>query len=225
VKRLIFYEPALKKGLKIEGVMNQDLGEISNLNDNLIDFELTNNVVTVSKLQVALRVRARTLQSRLNQLTANADTTSNEGLFELLQQTANLLLDYPDFWTHVLASSQTFASRETAAELLHHLLVVERGKVNTKTQTGLNGANLLTVNLGESHYYIVVTLLMCTADDQPLFAEIYSASLLRDVLQEITMMRSSYLMAFELLWSPQETMENLKDEDLEAIYGDMVPIA
>ncbi|WP_421657370.1 DUF1517 domain-containing protein [Leptothermofonsia sp. ETS-13] len=201
--------------------MNQELDEI----DNFDDSELTNDIVTVSKLQVALRARARTFQSKLEQLTVSADTRSIEGLFELLQKTAYLLLEYSEFWTHVLASSETFASRETAAELFNHLFVHERGKGNTRSQAELNGAELSPVGLGDNHFYVVVTLLLCTADDQPLFEEIYSASLLRDVLQEITMMRESYLMAFELLWIPQGSMESLQDEDLAMIYGDMVAIA
>jgi uncharacterized membrane protein len=201
--------------------MNQELDEIESFDDS----ELTNDIVTVSKLQVALRAKARTFQSKLDQLTASADIRSIEGLFELLQKTAYLLLDYSEFWTHVLASSETFASRETATELFNRLLVHERRKVSTITQSGLNGAVLSPVDLGDNHFYVVVTLLLCTADDQPLFEEIYSASLLRDVLQEITMMRESYLMAFELLWSPQGSMGSLQDGDLAMIYGGMVAIA
>jgi uncharacterized membrane protein len=191
--------------------MNQNLDAVGDFNDE----ELTNNIVMVSKLQVALGVRIRTLQSKLEQLIASTDTQSMEGLFKLLQQTATLLLDYSNFWTHVLASSQPCGSRETAAELFSHLQAHERSKVNTRTEVGRDSANAvqLPVSLGENHFFVVVTLLLCTADDQPLFKEIYSASLLRDVFQEITIMRESYLIGFDLLWSPPGTMTSAAGQD------------
>lgn len=200
--------------------MYQDLDEIERFDDS----ELTNDIVTVSKLQVALRVRAGVLQGRLSQFVANADTQTIEGLFDLLQQTADMLLEYSDFWTHVLASSNTFATRETASESFSRLVQQEQSKVNARYHAGANNGSHTDIDLDNNHFYIVVTLLMCTADDQPLFGEIYSGSLLKDTLQEITMMRSSYLIAFELLSSPQGSTENLKDEDMEAIYGDMASI-
>ncbi len=205
--------------------MDQDLQEVD-------IFELSNDIITVSKLQIALRTKARTLQTRLSQLAAGADTRSIEGLFSLLQQTATLLLEYSDFWSHVVASSETVDSRETAQDLFYQLLLQERNKSGVATAPELNGTAPV-IDLAKhaekgSHHndstYIVVTFLLSTADDRPLFQEIYTGSLLKDVLQEITMMRSSYLIVFELLWRPQ-TSEPLNEEILAAEYGDMIAIS
>ncbi|MCA1992312.1 MAG: DUF1517 domain-containing protein, partial [Coleofasciculus sp. S288] len=76
--------------------------------------ELDNEIVTVSKLQVALRSSARSLQSELTALTLEADTETTEGLKTLLEESALALLRNFEYWTHVLGSSQTISSREEA---------------------------------------------------------------------------------------------------------------
>jgi len=200
--------------------MDQNLEETDNS-------ELHNDIITVSQLQVALRTTARNLQSKLEKLTKSADTRTHDGLFAMLQETAILLLDYSELWTHVLASSQTVDSRGAAENLFYELLQREQAKSNIKLPAHANST--IKQNTPEFHTssetYIVVTILLITADHQPLFDEIYSKSLLRDVLQEITMMRAPYLMVFELLWVPQETPESLTSEGMMVAYGDMVAIS
>jgi uncharacterized membrane protein len=196
-----------------------------------VNDELTNNIVTVSKLQIALRAEARTLQAKLTELAVSTDTRTPEGLFALMQQTANMLLDYATFWTHVLANSQTVDSREAAELMFNQLSFQERSKFSAETLTNVNGmlsqqtTPEVSVLSNNTSAYILVTLLLGTADDEPLFREIYSASVLRDVLQDLTLMRESYLMVFELLWTPQSPNETLMEEDLTAEFADLVAIA
>ncbi|MGI0489830.1 DUF1517 domain-containing protein [Pantanalinema rosaneae CENA516] len=208
--------------------------------ENIDPNELTNDIVTVSQLQVALRADGYGLQTRLTELGEQADTSTSEGLFELLQQVAKLLLERSSYWTHVLASSETVYSREDAETLFIQRSLHERSKFQAETFSNVDGvireeplptvladqetaARPLTTN--RSHKtYTVVTLLLGTADDQPLFGEIYTTSVLRDVLQDISMMRSPYLLAFELLWTPQLASDVLTEADLAADYGDMIAI-
>jgi uncharacterized membrane protein len=195
--------------------------------DDIDSYELTNDIITISQLQVALRTKAHTLQAKLDQLTKSADIQTLEGLFALLQQTATLLLDNSEFWTHVLARSQTVDNREAAENLFYQLLEQERARLNavaTPENEGVNQQQPESFSSNGSSDYIVVTLLLSTSDDQPLFDEIYSASLLRDVLQEITMMRSRYLLVFELLWMPQKEADSLTDKEMNSFYGEMVAI-
>lgn len=189
--------------------------------------ELTNSIVTVSMLQIGLKFHARSLQTRLTDLGLQADTTTPEGLFQLLQQTATALLDNSPHWTHVKAISQTVGTRETAEVLFNQLLFQERSKFSLETLANVNGQitqQSAPIALGEPAY-IVVTLLLGTADDQPLFNEIYSASVLRDVLEDITAMGPRYLMVLEILWSPQTPTDSLTEADMAKEYSDMVPIA
>ncbi|HEY9894077.1 MAG TPA: DUF1517 domain-containing protein [Candidatus Sericytochromatia bacterium] len=209
--------------------MEQDLQAMSD-SDGADDSELTNDIVTVSRLQVALRSRAKRLQTKLSDIALRANTATTEGLFELLQETASTLLENADFWTHVLAGSQTVDSREQAEALFNQYSIQERSKFSAETLTNVNGvvsqqAPVATPSSEQSAAYVVVTLLLGTADDAPLFNEIYSTSLLRDVLEDITLLRSRFLLVFELLWTPQDVTDSLTEADLASDYADLVPIA
>ncbi len=79
--------------------------------------ELDNDIVTVTKIQIALKAPARSLQSNLSQLVMASDLQSELGLWQLLQSyLENLLNNSPD-WTHFIGSSPTLNDRENAPEL------------------------------------------------------------------------------------------------------------
>ena len=212
--------------------MEQDLQEPlqeSSAYPDVDAIELTNGIVTISRLQVALRSRARRLQTKFSEIALRSNTATPEGLFELLQETASTLLENADFWSHVIAGSQTVDSREEAEALFNQFSLQERSKFSAETLTNVNGVVTQQPTppdrASDSPAYIVVTLLLGTANDEPLFKEIYSTSLLRDVLADITLLPSCALLAFELLWTPQDPMDSLTDADLTANYADLVPIA
>jgi uncharacterized membrane protein len=71
----------------------------------------------------------------------------------------------------------------------------------------------------------VVTLLVGTADDQPLFKEVRSPEALKEALETVASVPSDYLMKFELLWSPQVEEDSLTYDELLTEYTDMVQIA
>lgn len=212
--------------------MEQDLQEPLQESSALPDgdpIELANGIVTISRLQVALRSRARRLQTKFSEIALRANTATPEGLFELLQETASTLLENADFWSHVIAGSQTVDSREEAEALFNQFSLQERAKFSAETLTNVNGVVTQQPTpadrASDSPAYIVVTLLLGTANDEPLFKEIYSTSLLRDVLADITLLPPLALLAFELLWTPQDPMDSLTDADLTANYADLMPIA
>lgn len=189
------------------------------------DLDLTNDIFTVSVLQVALRAEARRLYTLLNEAGENADTTTPEGLFALLQQVATLLLDYSRYWTHVLAQSQTVNGIEDAENVYNQLLQREQSKLNPDSGNGAIAVQQANSNSFENPAYTVLTLLFGTADDQPLFGEIFSASVLRDSLDDIRMMQPRYMLVFEMLWSPQDIHASFSEEELTAKYTDLVAIA
>lgn len=200
---------------------------VSNLS-SINESELTNDIVTVTKLQVALRSEARSLQSTLTDLGLNADTTTSEGLFQLLQQTATALLEHDHYWTHVSSSSDTLYSREAAETRFTELSLQERSKFSLETLSNVNGVvstqPLPAIDPNETAAYVVVTLLLGTENDNPLFGDIYTKSVLRDVLQNITMMVPRYLLVCELLWSPQADRDSLTEQELDTEYADLVAI-
>ena len=191
--------------------------------------ELDNDIVTVSKLQVAVQSSALSLQSELSELTLEADTETTQGLRKLLEEAALVLLRNADNWTHVLGSSQTIDRREEAETVFSRLSIEERSKFSAETLTNVDG-KIRQREVVESDRnqgttaYIVVTLLIGTADDRPLFGKIDSAQAMQEALKNVAAMRSDYLMVFELLWSPQVETDTLTEAELATEYADLVPI-
>lgn len=190
--------------------------------------ELTNDIVTVSLLQIALRADARRLQTLLTEWGETADTATPEGRFSLLQQVAQGLSDYSRHWTHVLASSKTVNAYEEAEELFNAWSLRERSKFS-ETLTNVDGVitrrSPVPLNGDDTPAYIVVTLILGTEGDLPLFDEIYSASALRDILDDIRLMQPRYLVVFEMLWSPQDLDDSLTEAELATEYAEMAAIA
>jgi len=137
--------------------------------------------------------------------------------------------NYEDFWTHVMASSETISSLSATETLFMQRSQQAQQKLTIPTRIPMEGDRSRTplpspvIETGDSAY-IVVTLLLGTANDTPLFSSIYSASVLRDVLQDITLMHSSYLLMLELFWMPQDPLEQLSASTFRQAYSDMVEI-
>lgn len=191
--------------------------------------ELENDIVTVSTLQIALTAQAGTIQSKLSQLSLTANTQTQEGLMQLLQASVQALLENAQYWTYVLGSSETVSSREEAETVFNKLSLQERSKFTAETLSNVDGKIIQQqVELDPDEglpAYIVVTLLIGTADDQPLFKNLTSAQAVKQALEKVTAISLDYLMVFELLWSPQTETDALTQEELLSEYRDMVAIA
>ena len=191
--------------------------------------ELENDIVTVSKLQVALQSSASSLQSELSKLTLEADTETIQGLKKLLEDAVVALVRNIQHWTHVFGSSETISKREAAEVVFNRLSIEERSKFSAETLSNIDG-KIRTRDVVEPEEnkrnaaYIVVTLLVGTADDRPLFASIDSAGEMQEVLKNVAAMQLDYLMVFELLWSPQVESDTLTQGELAAEYGELVGI-
>lgn len=187
--------------------------------------ELLNDRVTVSQLQVALLAQARELQRDLTKLTLQADLSTSIGLTRHLQETVLALLRHPDYWTHCRASSETILGREKAAERFEQLSLQERSKFSVETLVKVGGQVQQRAMPARQNdtiaAYIVVTLLLGSADDRPLFDPIHSASELKNVLQRLGSVSPDYLLVFELLWTPQDESDTLTEDELVANYPDL----
>lgn len=207
---------------------NRSMGSYGN-SLSAINNELDNDIVTVSKLQVALFSHTKGLQSQLSELTLKVDTSTPEGLFELLQESALVLLRNSENWSHVQASSETL-SMDKADSVFNQFSLQERSKFNAETLTNVKGKikqqEVVVPGLEEDPAaYIVVTLLVGTADDKPLFKEVRSHETLKKALERVASVPPDYLMAFEVLWSPQVEEDSLTYDELLTEYTEMVQIA
>lgn len=192
--------------------------------------ELDNDTVTVTCVQIALLAQARYIQEDLTQLTMNLDPELPEQRSELLRESVLSLLRAPENWTHVRSLSQTVKSREEAGRLFEQLSIQERSKFSSETLARIGGqVRRQTLRVPEDEgpaSYIVVTLLIGSADDRPLIKDkIYSSEELQQVLQKLGGISSDYLMVFELMWSPQDASDSLTRDELLAEYPDLIQIA
>ncbi len=191
--------------------------------------ELTNDIVTVSQVQVALLAQARSIQTALADLSMQVDTTTPTGLLQLLQEAALALLRSPENWSHVLGRSQTLPNLDAAEGMFNQVAIAERSKYTVETLTNVGGRVKRSTNYEvdpdkDPASYIVVTLLVGSTHDQPLFSEVRTTAQLKEVLQKLAAMPSEQLLVFELLWTPQVESDSLTYDELLTEYTDMVQI-
>jgi len=190
--------------------------------------ELENDIVTVTLLQVALLSQARYIQERLNQIVAGINTDTKAGLSEALRETVLVLLRSPENWTHARAVSKTVSSREEAARLFEQWSIEERGKFTSETLVNVGGKirrQTLDLNPNDDPAaYIVVTLIVGTEDDRPLFGPIHTVEELKLALRRLGAVPPEYLAIYELLWTPQDPTDSLSREELLMGYADMVQV-
>lgn len=191
--------------------------------------ERDNEIVTISQLQVALGAGVTSIQSELSEVSLKADTETIAGLFHLLQEVTEILGQNSVHWTHVRGNSQTLPSREEAEAVFEQISMQERSKFSAETLSNVEGKIVQKdvpspTDPGEAAY-VVVTLLVGTADDRPLFGNINSAAATREALDRLKSIQPDYLMIFEMLWSPQAETDTLTEREMATEYGDMMAIA
>ncbi|MGB3510194.1 MAG: DUF1517 domain-containing protein [Microcoleaceae cyanobacterium] len=177
--------------------------------------DLVNDIVTVSKLQVALVVPANNIQSDLARMSEEIDIGTPEGRVELLLQSAIALLRAQEYWSHVAASSETVETRQEAERIFEQFSFAERSKFEVNSV----GDNV------ECDNHIIVTLLFGTEDDYPLFDEVNDEESLKQILKELGKVTADYLLVFELLWSPETENDSLTYEQFATEYNEMMQIA
>lgn len=157
--------------------------------------DLVNDVVTVSKLQVAMVAPANNIQSDLARMSEDIDLDTPEGRVELLLMSAIVLLQTEEYWADVAASSETVETRQEAERIFEQLSFAERCKFE--------------VNNVELDHHIIVTLLLGTEDDYPLFGEVNDKESFKQILKDLGKVTPDYLLVFELLWTPVTESDRL----------------
>lgn len=205
--------------------MGDSIGEMDE--DNLpLPRDVKNERVTVSKIQIALYATARSVQSEIRQLSESADFNSKEGLRHFLRESLIILQRNADAWCYALGDSQVY-NRNTAIEKFDALSTAERVKFSAETFSRVG--NQKTVknvfqNDAEVPEFIIVTLLIGTEHDKPLFAPIKTRDDVRNALTACLGITTTYLLTVELLWTPESDRDSLTKDDLLAKYTDLRPI-
>ncbi len=194
-------------------------------------YTATSPKVSVAKLQVGLLSEARSLQADLERIAKSADTSSSEGLAQVLQETTLSLLRHPDYWMY--ASTQSEQARlESAEAKFNQLVLAERSKFSEEVISNVNnqlkqaepkaalpgkGGELAEQAPGE---YIVATLVVGVEGDFSL-PKVTNSQDLRQAISKIGSVSSERLLALEVLWSPQGEGDVLTSDDLMAEYPNL----
>ncbi len=202
------------------------LGNNNNNNSRAYHRERDNDIVTISELQSALLALATDVQSGLTELSLRVDTSTAKGLKELLQESILILLRNSEYWTHHIHRSEKIHIDQAEAKF-NRLSLEQRSKLSSETLSNIEGnVKQKTVNSpdDESAMYIVVTLLVGTAHDKPLFQQIRTPDDLKEALNILGSMPSDYLLKFELIWSPQTENDSLTYDEFILEYTNMVEL-
>ncbi|MEO0768057.1 MAG: DUF1517 domain-containing protein [Cyanobacteria bacterium J06649_4] len=189
--------------------------------------EASNDIVTVTQVQVALLASARHVQERFNEISTEYDWGTPNGLDMALKETVLTLLRSPEAWTHVSSSSKTILTRERAKQHFDRLSMEERRKFEMESLVNVGGKvrkrEIVTKEEGPAEY-IVATLIVGSADDRPLFETIHTAEELSNALEQLGSIAPNYLMVYEMLWSPQDFSDSLTYEEMLLHYPHMLQI-
>ena len=188
--------------------------------------DLRNDVVTLTFLQIALDASARDLQAQLTTQAEQGDWDSREGLTQQLQEAALAVLREEGYWRGVKVLSETLPNRDRAAQRFEELSIQERSKFSEETisRTGDRfQQRAMQKQEDDIALYIMVSFLVGTEDDQPLFTDkIYDTESLTIALQRLAQITPDYLSVFELLWSPQNSEDSLTEDELICEYSDII---
>lgn len=203
----------------------------SNGGEEAIEEYNSNPTVSVAQLQVGLLAGARSLQTELDEIAQSADTGSESGRAEVLQEVSLALLRHPEYW--VYGAAQTEQTRLNSAEAkFNQLSLAERSKVERETLSNVNNqlrqggdraalpgdeSNDETADPGE---YIVVTILVGTEGKLQL-PTINDSGDLRQALGQFGGLGSDRLLAIEVLWAPQASGDSLTTDDILAQYPNL----
>lgn len=73
--------------------------------------------------------------------------------------------------------------------------------------------------------YIIVTLIIGTEHDQPLFDTVQTGEGLKTALQNLGAVSTEDLLILELLWNPQDSKESLTYDEMLVAYPELGAIA
>uniref|UniRef100_A0A061RU67 DUF1517 domain-containing protein n=1 Tax=Tetraselmis sp. GSL018 TaxID=582737 RepID=A0A061RU67_9CHLO len=176
---------------------------------------------SVVKLQVGLLGMARSLQTDLDQIASQADTSSPQGLQYVLQETVLSLLRNPDYCVYGFTESTKVRDLDEAEKSFNNVSLSERGKLKGETLVNYGGQSRQSASAGSksdiSNELIVVTVLVA-ADGNLKLPQVSSLTELKDALGKLGSVPADGLLAVEVLWTPQQAGDTLTQDEVMADY-------
>jgi uncharacterized membrane protein len=188
--------------------------------------DLRNDRVTISKIQIALYATARSIQGEIRQLSEMADLNTKEGLRHFLREALLILRRNADAWCYALGDSK-FYDRAVASEQFDALSTAERMKFSTETFSRMANQRMIKreyENNAEVPEFIIVTVLIGTEHDKPLFPPIKTRQDVENAINACLAITATYLLTVEVLWTPDSDRDSLTKDDLLRQYTDLVAL-
>jgi uncharacterized membrane protein len=215
------------------GLANFILRTVRELGGDGEGVNVDNPSVSVAKLQIGLLAEARSLQDDLNRIALSADTSSSEGLTQVLQEATLSLLRHPEYWQYATVASDT-TRLLSAEQSFNQLVLAERSKFTGETITNVNNrlqqaelrseaadkGELAPTQPGE---YIVASVVVATQGKLSL-PKISTTQDVRQALSRLGAISSDRLLAVEILWTPQASGETLTSDEMIAEYPELTLI-
>lgn len=185
--------------------------------------------VNLIKLEIGLLATAKDVPASLHNLVQAVDTSTSQGLSQLLQQSALLLLRNQQYW-HAASYDYRKVRYGEAESAFNALTMQARSKLSYETISNVGGIRQVdtrhlpapadAIPPGD---YIVVALIV--ASSAPLqLRRARSADEIREQVAEIAAAAGSNLEAVEVVWHPDSTDESLSRDDLMTLYPELAPI-
>ncbi|HHH28817.1 MAG TPA: DUF1517 domain-containing protein, partial [Polyangiaceae bacterium] len=181
----------------------------------------------VSRLSLGIDWRARPeLQATLMRLAQSGDTTSPQGLANLLRETALALRRAELSWLYIGQESFGPMAPQAAEQKFNQIATSARAKFQTETVRGWGGdvnqqqAPEMQVHKNEGEGTVVVHLVIAGYRQLPLM-QAPDANQIRGALDGRAALTSQQLGALEVIWSPSDENDRMSSAELEQNYPDM----
>lgn len=179
----------------------------------------------IYKIQLGVGRSGRSIQARLLDFATQGDTGSQEGLAELLRQTALELVREKDSIRYALAENSGPFSLAKGESRLGAMAMQERSHFQVERVRGADGAvrkstGPATVG-ADVLEYIVVTLLIATRRPIKEISPVADRSELEQVLSALGGVPSNILLGLEVIWLPADEEDTLTETDVMTTFPEL----
>ena len=203
----------------------------SNQQDDEDDYE--EGDVTVCKLQIGMFGDIEKWQQRLNKTVENNDTSDEEGLHNVFRDAVMLVLRNFEYAGYCSTAGKVFGNLDAAERKFNSVLQEERLKFKEETLSNVQGKKKSSALDDEYRgtdkdgldRWLCMTLLMAVEGKVKIPPKINSTYELKQVLTQLGGLTADDIVAFELLWTPQDEKDYYTKAELLEDYPTMITLS
>eukprot|EP00200_Dunaliella_tertiolecta_P005857 CAMPEP_0202343022 /NCGR_PEP_ID=MMETSP1126-20121109/3329_1 /ASSEMBLY_ACC=CAM_ASM_000457 /TAXON_ID=3047 /ORGANISM="Dunaliella tertiolecta, Strain CCMP1320" /LENGTH=265 /DNA_ID=CAMNT_0048934047 /DNA_START=2492 /DNA_END=3289 /DNA_ORIENTATION=+ len=176
---------------------------------------------TVLKLQIGIFGDTSKWQKKFVRMAEQYDTEETEGLHGILQETLQLLLRNNEYCQYALSAGRVYDNFDDAEVKFNEVSFTERSKCKEETLSNVDGRKKSEAeamgsdsgDLKDKDQWMCITLVMAVARELklPPISTVYDLQKALKVLGGILV---DDLMAFELMWTPQQEGDSYSRDEL-----------